>query len=127
MKKMNKVFAVSLLVVYLMVMMRPFTPYLNYAVNKEYIATTLCENKGKPMMHCNGKCHLEKELKKTAKEDSKQQTSLRINAEEYISINPEDVNVVSGNLYIVISKINSPYLEDYSFNSINKIFHPPLV
>jgi hypothetical protein len=124
---MNKFFALSLLVFYLMVMMRPFTPYLNYAINKDYIANTLCENKDKPVMHCNGKCHLEKELKKTASEDSKPQTSLRINVEEYISNNPEDANNITGNAPIIISKVNSPYLENYSFNNITKIFHPPLV
>lgn len=126
MNKMNKVFAITLLVFYLMVMMRPFTPYINYAFNKDYIATTLCENKDKPMMHCNGKCHLEKELKKTAKEDSKQQTSLRINVEEYIINIHEDANHISL-ITTNISKINSPYMEDYSFNNITKIFHPPLV
>jgi hypothetical protein len=34
----------------------------------------LCENKAKPMMHCNGKCHLMKELAK-ANENGKSDSS----------------------------------------------------
>ena len=49
-------------------MIRPIMPIISYAVNYEYISTELCENKDKPEMACNGKCHLKKEL---AKEDNK--------------------------------------------------------
>src|ERR1044071_5964326 len=35
---------------------------LDYFLHKKYIATVLCENRNKPQMHCNGKCHLKKQL-----------------------------------------------------------------
>jgi hypothetical protein len=35
-----------------------------YVANKTYVATELCVNKAKPEMHCNGKCHLAKQLQK---------------------------------------------------------------
>ena len=35
-----------------------------YVVNKEYVAKALCENKAKPQLHCNGKCHLAKQLQR---------------------------------------------------------------
>lgn len=35
-----------------------------YVVNKEYVAQKLCENKDLPMMDCNGKCYLAKQLVK---------------------------------------------------------------
>lgn len=38
--------------------------YLNYLTNQEYIAKNLCENRDKPQLKCNGKCHLKKELEK---------------------------------------------------------------
>ena len=47
-----------------MAMIRPVAPYFNYLLNKEYIAKNLCVNKDKPESHCEGKCHLVKELKK---------------------------------------------------------------
>ena len=46
----------------------PLYPVLDYAMNKDYIARVYCENKEKPKMHCNGKCHLMKQLKKAAEQ-----------------------------------------------------------
>jgi len=35
-----------------------------YELNKDFIAKNLCENRDRPAMHCNGKCQLNKQLKK---------------------------------------------------------------
>lgn len=43
---------------------------INYQVNKEYIAQNLCVNKDEPESCCEGKCHLEKELKKADEAES---------------------------------------------------------
>lgn len=49
---------------------------LDYLVNKKYVATVLCENRDRPLLHCNGKCHLKKEFKKDdAKQGSEKQNS----------------------------------------------------
>jgi hypothetical protein len=37
---------------------------LDYKLNENYIATTLCENKDKPACCCHGKCFLKKQLQK---------------------------------------------------------------
>jgi hypothetical protein len=34
-----------------------------FELNQKYIASTLCENKDKPWMHCNGHCYLMKKIK----------------------------------------------------------------
>jgi len=47
-----------------------FLPYINYKINYEYISKVLCINKSNPDLKCNGKCHLQKELKKSAEEES---------------------------------------------------------
>jgi hypothetical protein len=62
--------AIMLLSVYLLNPFKLYTPYLSYKINYNYIANVLCENKDKPEMNCKGKCHLNKELKKTAEEES---------------------------------------------------------
>lgn len=36
----------------------------NYLVQYNYYVTVLCENKDKPALQCNGKCHLAMELEK---------------------------------------------------------------
>lgn len=35
-----------------------------YEANIDYVSRTLCENRDRPMMHCNGKCFLKKQLEK---------------------------------------------------------------
>lgn len=52
------------------VVFRPAFPFLDYVVNYHYITTELCENKNAPELHCNGKCHLKKELAKSYKNDT---------------------------------------------------------
>jgi hypothetical protein len=37
---------------------------LDFELNQKYIATTLCENRGKPSCCCRGKCFLKKQLQK---------------------------------------------------------------
>jgi hypothetical protein len=46
-------------------MIRPVIPFIEYAVNKDYIAKNLCINRDKPKSCCAGKCHLKKELAKS--------------------------------------------------------------
>ena len=62
-------------------MLKPVSPFLEYLVNKDYIAQFLCVNKDKPEMACGGKCHLMKELEKEEKE------SLLILSEDLSSTN----------------------------------------
>jgi len=125
--KTKGIFAFSILLLYAVFLVRPYLPFINYAVNKDYIANTLCENKNKPEKNCCGKCQLEKELKKTANEESKPISSQRINIEDYIAINSCDSYGINQNLPIIIRKIKSVYSDNYSYNNINLIFHPPQV
>ncbi len=53
----------------LAVLLKPVFPVVEYALNYDYIAKVLCVNKDKPMLHCNGKCHLMKELAKAAESE----------------------------------------------------------
>jgi hypothetical protein len=50
---------------------------VNYELNKEYISKNLCENKAKPMMHCNGKCHLRKQLQKEDKKENSPSNNIK--------------------------------------------------
>lgn len=67
---MKAVFAISFLIALLW---QPFYQmgYISYwEVNKEKIAKTECINRFKPMMHCNGKCQLYRQLKKAADQEA---------------------------------------------------------
>jgi hypothetical protein len=47
--------------------------YASFDLNQNYIASTLCENRDKPEMHCNGKCYLMKKLKQAEEKEKKQE------------------------------------------------------
>ncbi len=49
---------------YLLAMVRPIVPIMEYYANYDYIASVLCENRDRPYLECNGKCYLEKQLNK---------------------------------------------------------------
>jgi len=61
---MKKLLSILLLIVYVSILFRPIYPYLEYAINKDYIAQVLCINKDEPVLQCDGKCHLKKEIEK---------------------------------------------------------------
>ena len=37
--------------------------FAGFKLNQSYIASNLCENRGKPWLHCNGHCYLMKKIK----------------------------------------------------------------
>lgn len=45
--------------------------YASFKANQAYIAQELCENKARPQMHCNGRCHLKKQLAKQQAQERK--------------------------------------------------------
>jgi hypothetical protein len=57
---MSRLLAILLLAVYLCSLVTVAVPYLSYLANYSYISTTLCENKDKPWLKCNGHCYLMK-------------------------------------------------------------------
>ena len=63
---MNKIVSAIFIILYFVALLKPVSPYLEYAINKDFIANVLCINKDKPALKCNGKCHLKKELKKAS-------------------------------------------------------------
>jgi len=61
-----RVYTYILLSVLIFYIFRPIIPYIEYAVNKDYIAKNLCINRDKPQNCCEGKCYLEKQIKNSA-------------------------------------------------------------
>jgi len=57
-------------------LVNPLVPYLNYAINKNYIAKNLCVKKDIPNNTCNGKCHLKKQIKQNQDNNNPENTNL---------------------------------------------------
>ncbi len=60
----NQILGIFFYLLYLLAMVRPIAPIIEYYANYDYIASVLCENRDKPYLACNGKCYLEKQLNK---------------------------------------------------------------
>ncbi|OWW25043.1 hypothetical protein B4Q04_10870 [Zobellia sp. OII3] len=67
---MTRLAPLFLTLLYLVAMVRPVFPILEFVVNQDYIAEFLCINTDKPELECNGKCYLMQMIK--AQESEKQ-------------------------------------------------------
>jgi hypothetical protein len=46
--------------------------YAGFKINQRYIAKTLCINRYRPQMHCNGQCYFMRKLKAAEENEKKQ-------------------------------------------------------
>ncbi|MBB5637689.1 hypothetical protein HDE68_003614 [Pedobacter cryoconitis] len=68
----NRIIAIGLLIALMSSGFSRLFVYTSFELNQQYIATTLCENRDKPQMHCNGKCYLAKKLKQAEEKEKRQ-------------------------------------------------------
>jgi hypothetical protein len=96
---------------------------INYELNKVSITQKFCENKAKPTMHCNGKCHLKKQLDKEEK-----QQSLPGSLKEKSEVQFHSISVVS-ELTITTAEITPHFSYSFSYPDapVLSVFHPPTV
>ena len=116
-------------IILIALILKPILPVVDYIVNYEYISKVLCVNKAKPMMHCNGKCHLMKELAKAADTENPKSSDKKQNSpiQEVLFFKEiKSFSIVSFS-FSTESKINSSYLELYSYLNTNSVFHPPTI
>jgi hypothetical protein len=125
---LRKSFAIFFLCVYSLVLLKPLFPFIDYAINKEYISKNLCENRTKPKLNCNGKCHLMKQLKKASAETPSDgnTTKAASNQEE----NCFHVNSLFGfNTNVIVSQTDKFYIKTINnllpLTYLQDIFHPP--
>ena len=107
---------------YAMAMLRPITPFVEYVVNKDYIAEFLCVNKDKPALQCNGKCHLYKEVEKQQEETP---ISLQIFLKEYPIGFVKILNLNNKKEITSHKEDNHLYSRNYSYLFSETVFHPP--
>ncbi len=99
-----------------------------YQVNKQYVATVLCENKAKPQLKCNGKCYLKKQLAKAdeksdSKSNNQQQQENKIEVVHFIITEKLSFHF---NNYTDVAVENDYYTDLQGIDYSPFIFHPPL-
>lgn len=62
---MKVLYSYFFIFLYVGALLRPIVPIIEYNINYDYIAKVLCINKDEPVLKCNGKCQLAKEINKT--------------------------------------------------------------
>lgn len=99
-----------------------FFIYAGFELNKNYIASELCENRDKPLMHCNGKCYLMKKLKQAEeKEKNQSRAAQKGHFQEALITHKTNFNFLP-QLIKVINPFELPFaLPRHSA----AIFHPP--
>ena len=95
-----------------------------YQANKEYITRNFCVNKDKPQLHCNGKCHLKKLIKKADREQD--QSGSRVNTEQQVT-----VFILPAQQQLLHKATEEPvthktcYTTSVYTSPLNSVFHPP--
>lgn len=108
--------------------LKPVFPVMEYVVNYDYITKVLCVNKAKPQMHCNGKCHLMKELAKAAEAEKPLSSDKKDHAKQAVEelffqeIAPLTTSFFNANRSELVT---ISYRNLYCYEFGGAVFHPP--
>lgn len=113
------------------ILAKPVLPLVDYWVNYDYIANELCENKAKPEMHCDGKCHLKKELAKAVEDEKSTSSSDKKNTSkqevEVLFFENKILQLSKVLLTSTSKEVNNHYQNLYGYLTAHAVFHPPTV
>ncbi len=96
--------------------------WAGFEINKEYISTSLCVNRNRPELHCNGRCYLMRKLKQAEEKEQKQEKqSLKMQLQF-----PFAIRVFNFKRFTCGKMIyHIPLSTGLPGTSSNLIFHPP--
>ncbi len=111
--------------IYILAIIKPMLPILDYYVNYDYIATQLCENRDKPILDCNGKCYVAKEIEKSNKSNNQDTIVPEFKIDLYLP-NTTALNLVEV-VFIPITKKLTPNTKETIWQNgfLFSVFHPP--
>ena len=119
---LNRIVAITILVALLSSNFYRFFVFANFQLNKKYIATTLCENRDKPWLHCNGHCYFMKKIKEAQdKEKSNDRENQKNLFQEVYCSGPADIAFHSH----LLRTINTPYKTTIVNTFKAPLFRPP--
>jgi hypothetical protein len=121
----NQFLGMFFYLLYLLAMVRPVVPIIEYYANYDYIANVLCENKDKPYLECNGKCYLEKQLNKANHSNHEHKSTIpEIDFEKYpvSPLDQFDYQILKDeNVNVLAYRPSQNIHQEYLFS----ILHPP--
>jgi len=98
--------------------------YAGFNANQKLITSTLCENRDKPQLHCNGKCYLMKKIK-LAEEKEKNQEKQSQKSDLQLSFTTREFNISSPETLVAAHSFAEPHFK--ISDKADFIFQPPKV
>lgn len=117
-----KLGAIALVLCYVLVLAKPFQPYIQFVIQQDYIAKNLCIQKDKPMNTCQGKCHLA-QLKQQSKEQPAKFPTISFSHADWISGQTQAQIEISPSTATITQVIEQHCF--YSFNWNENPYPPP--
>lgn len=112
-----------------------FFTLVNWKINQAEITEKFCENKDKPILKCNGKCHLMKQLKLQEEQDEADASKpikkaplkyKKIKSSEWFEDKAYTFSL-ENSIQLVNRKPIFELFSNYSNQVIESCFHPPQV
>lgn len=100
--------------------------YLGFELNHNLITSTLCENRDKPWLHCDGKCYLAKKVKEAEKNENNNTAKNNLRQLQVSFFQQQFSTLFHPNaISIEQQSIFTGYTFRYTSHYINAIFRPP--
>ncbi len=117
-----------IILIALTLFLKPVFPVVDYIVNYDYITKVLCENKAKPELKCNGKCHLMKEMASQSEKENPLQNNKKVaTSESEVLFFQEIATLQFSQVFIHNTLINlDHYSNQYFHLNSSNVFHPPI-
>ena len=122
MKKWILFFAVGLSALIIFNMLRVSFTFIYYELDPIGFIEELCENKDKPELQCNGKCHLKKVAQTTGEENEPVKI---VNFEELLLFKQDITDYKLETNFYNLKRENFNYINLYNFSYKPSCFHPP--
>lgn len=123
MKTSTVIFSIAFSTLILFNSLRVSCTYAYYEIDPVGFIEKLCENKDKPELQCNGKCH----LKKVAESSTNTNNNEPVRLIDFREILLHSQEIVTYQFYNTITEKNNlfEYKNLYNFTSLNTCFKPP--
>ncbi|MGF6847843.1 hypothetical protein QFZ51_003078 [Chitinophaga sp. W3I9] len=122
----KQMITVLLMLIWLCQLSGRYVVMLGFYVNQEYIAKNLCINRDQPQLHCNGKCHLAKQLREEDRKEHESPWSKTDNRSEIFYACLPDNNILKP----AFTAVNTNYpVCDHTGAPVDRpssVFRPPI-
>lgn len=121
----RRLIAFTLLLALLSSILSKLFVYAEFKSNQAYIAATLCENRDRPELNCQGKCYLMKKLKEAEDKEKKQENQ----AQKKASVDLFFVNEPAAPVLVMtVPAKKKPSIQKFSLPEFNReITQPPSI